>query len=66
MSDTMEWILALTEAQEENRNLHTQLQAKEDHITALQTEILRLRTVMGVMAKHIPQTETVTRTVTYL
>lgn len=66
MSNTMEWILALTEAQEENRTLHTQLQAKEDHITALQTEILRLRTVMGVMAKHIPQTETVTRTVTFL
>lgn len=66
MSNTMQWIIALTEAQEENRNLYTQLQAKEDHITALQTEILRLRTVMGVMAKHIPQTETVTRTVTYL
>lgn len=66
MSNTMEWIQALIEAKEENRGLLTQLEAKEDYITALQTEILRLRTVMGVMAMHIPQTESVTRTVTYL
>ena len=66
MSNTMNWVLGFMEAQDEKEALKRELEAKEDRITALETQIAQLRLCIKVMAAQIPQSITETRTVTFL
>lgn len=60
------WINALLDEMEDEDSLKRQLQAKEDRITALETENFKLRLVLKVMSQQIPYQVSVTKTVNFL
>lgn len=66
MSNTMNWIMALLNEQDETLSLKRQLQAKEDRITDLETENARLRLVLKIVSQQIPYQVSVTKTVSFL
>ena len=60
------WINALLDELEDENCLKKELQRKEDRITELETENMKLRLVLKVMSQQIPYQVSVTKTVNFL